>query len=106
MKKTRSGAVSGASASRSAIAGAPPTKRRPILKWGGRFFLALIMLLAAGGGGFVGWLGGREPLAALPRGPEDPGGAEFAGGRGKGRTRTHVGLRGPGGGLVGPAITP
>ncbi len=105
MKKTRSGAVSGASASRSAIAGALPTKRRPILKWGGRFFLALIMLLAAGVGGFVCWLGVRDPLAALPRATENPVATEFAAELRNGRTLQHVVLHAPGAGRIGLAIS-
>jgi hypothetical protein len=105
MKKTRSGAVSGASASRSAIAGALPTKRRPILKWGGCFFLALIMLLAAGVGGFVCWLGVRDPLAALPRATENPVATEFAAELRNGRTLQHVVLHAPGAGRIGLAIS-
>jgi hypothetical protein len=102
MKKTRSGAVSGASASRSAIAGALPTQRRPILRG---FFLALMLLAAAGAGEFVCWLGLRDPLAALPRATENPVATGFAAEPRNGRTLQHVVLHAPGVGRIGLAIS-
>ncbi len=102
MKKNRSGAVSGASASRSTIAGALPAKRWPILRG---FFLALMLLAAAGAGGFVCWLGLRDPLAALPRATENPVATDFAAEPRNGRTLQHVVLHAPGVGRIGLAIS-
>jgi hypothetical protein len=105
MKKTRSGTVSGALASRSAVAGAPPAKGRPILRSGSRFFLALILLVAAGAVGFVCWLGLRDPLAALPRATENPIATGFAEQPRNGRTLQHLVLDAPAVGRIGLAIS-
>jgi hypothetical protein len=101
MKKSRSAAVSEASARDSAIAGALRTKSRPIL----RGFSLALMLLAAGAGGFICWLELRDPLTALPRATENPIATGFATEPRNGRMLQHVVLDAPGVGRIGLAIS-
>jgi hypothetical protein len=102
MKKTRSAAVSGESARRSAVVGALFSKRRPIRRG---FFLALMLLAAVGAGGCVWWLELRDPLATLPRATENPIATGFAAEPRNGRTLQHVVLDAPGVGRIGLAIS-